>query len=86
MLDQQAVPWFHEMNRGLVDVLDDAAFVARIQANVARMGVLAAELLDYARDAHPGIGDHALQALLESVPPAATDPLPLVPASWRDVA
>ncbi len=86
MLDQQAVPWFHEMNRGLADALDDPAFVARIQANVARMGVLAAELLGYARDAHPGIGDHGLSALLESDPPVATDPLPLVPAAWRNVA
>ena len=86
MLDQQVVPWFREMNRGLVDALDADALFARVQANVARMGVLAAELLDYARAAHPGIGDHGLAALLEGDPPVATDPLPLVPASWRNVA
>ena len=86
MLDQQAVPWFHEMNRALADPLDDAAFLARIQANVARMGVLAAELLGYARETHPAIGDHGLDALLEADPPVPTDPLPLVPPAWREAA
>ena len=83
MLDQQAVPWFREINRALREALDDDAFALRIQANVARMGVLAAELLGYARAAHPGIGDHGLDALLDASPPVATDPLPLVPPGWR---
>ena len=86
MLDQHALGWFREMNRALADPLDDAAFAARIGANVGRMGVLAAELLDAARGTHPGIGDHGLDALLAAVPPVATDPLPLVPAAWRRVA
>ena len=86
MLDQQAVDWFRAMNGALSDVLDDDAFATRIRANVARMGVLAAELLGYARDAHPGIGDHGLDALLEADPPVPTDPLPLVPPAWREVA
>ena len=86
MLDQQAVPWFREINRALRDTFDDDAFAAHVQANVARMGVLAAELLGYAREAHPGIGDHGLDALLAARPPLATDSSPLVPASWRQVA
>lgn len=44
MLDQASLPWFAELNRGLRDVLDDAAFTARIEANVARLETLAAEI------------------------------------------
>ena len=84
MLDQHDVGWFHEMNRALRDVLDDDAFAARIQANVAGMDALAAELLGYAREAHPGIDDHGLQALLAGV--VAGDAAPLVPDAWRNVA
>ncbi len=64
MLDQYKVGWFHEMNRALNDALDDDAFAARIQANVARMRSLAAEVLARAREAHPRIDDHGLDALL----------------------
>ncbi len=44
MLDQASLPWFAELNRGLRDVLDDAAFAARIEANVARLETLAREI------------------------------------------
>ena len=63
-LDQFIVDWFKEMNRALLDVLDDAAFSARIEANVARMGWLAREILARARREHPGIDGHGLDALL----------------------
>jgi hypothetical protein len=52
------------MNRALNDRLDDDAFAARIEANVSRMRILAAELLANAREAHDGIDDHGLSALL----------------------
>ncbi len=63
-LDQSKIGWFREMNRALTDTLDDAAFAERIRANVARMGALAAEILQRARLVHPGIHDHGLDALL----------------------
>jgi flavin-dependent dehydrogenase len=44
MLDQASLPWFAELNRGLRDVLDDAAFTARIADNVDRLEALAAEI------------------------------------------
>jgi len=64
LLDQYRIDWFHDMNRGLNDRLDDDAFLARIDINVARMRRLAAEILDRARAAHPDIDDHGLAALL----------------------
>lgn len=63
-LNQWAIDWFHEMNRALNDELDDAAFEARLRANVARMRWLAAEMLGEARRDHPAIDDHGLDALL----------------------
>ena len=45
LLDQYAIDWFHEMNRALNDPLDDDAFAARIDGNLARMDWLAAEIL-----------------------------------------
>jgi flavin-dependent dehydrogenase len=64
MLDQYGIGWFHEMNRALSDRLDDAAFFARMQGNIARMGWLAAEVLARARKAHADIDDRGLDALL----------------------
>ena len=64
MLDQFGIDWFHEMNRALNDALDDAAFSARITANVARMDWLAREILGRARSEHPALDDHGLDALL----------------------
>ncbi len=68
LLDQFDIDWFHEMNRALNDTLDDAAFAQRIRGNVARMRLLAAELLDRARREHPAIDDHGLAKLLTSAP------------------
>jgi hypothetical protein len=42
------------MNRALNDTLDDAAFEARLRANVERMRWLRAEMLREARRDHPG--------------------------------
>lgn len=68
LLDQYRIDWFREMNRALNDRLDDDAFAARIEANVARMRALAGEILAHARDVHPGIDAFGLEALVESVP------------------
>ena len=64
LLDQYKIDWFLEMNRALADGLDDAAFVARMNANVERMHWLAAEILAGARAMHPDIDDRGLDALL----------------------
>jgi len=57
------------MNRALHDALDNPAFMQRIRENVTRMDWLAAEILQRARTAHPGIDDRGLGALL-AVPAA----------------
>lgn len=52
MLDQANLPWFAELNRGLCDTLDNAAFHARVVGNVALLEVLAEEIVAMAvRDA-----------------------------------
>jgi len=79
MLDQYRIGWFHEMNRALADQLDDDAFAARIQANVARMESLAAEILARTRDDHPDLHDHGLDRLLAGVV-AGDDPM--LAARW----
>ncbi|QNH14673.1 NAD(P)/FAD-dependent oxidoreductase [Xanthomonas sp. SI] len=64
LLDQYLIGWFHQLNASLREVLDDAAFLARLRGNVARMGWLAREVLGQARAQHPQIDDHGLDALL----------------------
>ena len=82
LLDQSRIDWFRELNGGLCDVLGDDAFVARAQANVQRMAWLARELLVRAREAHPGIDDHGLDAMLEAGASAAS----LAPLWYADAA
>ncbi|HVI57826.1 MAG TPA: tryptophan 7-halogenase [Luteimonas sp.] len=79
LLDQCRIDWFRELNRALSERLDDDAFAGRIAGNVARMDRLAADLLAHARDAHPGLDDHGLGALLGD---AAIAPAPTLPAAW----
>ncbi len=45
LLDQAALPWFDALNRSLVDILDDDAFVARIRATKAQLEALGAEIV-----------------------------------------
>ena len=71
MLDQAALPWFVELNRGLNDRLDDAQFRERVQASTAQLQTLASEMLTRARSAYPGYdgpGLRKLQALIEQAP------------------
>ena len=76
LLDQYRIDWFREMNRALNDTLDDDALAARIEANVSRMRMLAGEILAHARDAHPGIDGHGLEALLDDAVPGGDLLLP----------
>ncbi|MDV2450890.1 NAD(P)/FAD-dependent oxidoreductase [Xanthomonas hortorum] len=63
LLDQYLIGWFNELNGALHDTLDDEAFAARIHSNIARMAVLAREILLQARQRHPALPDHGLDAL-----------------------
>jgi len=82
-LNQHDVDWFHEMNRALLDELDDAGFIQRIRANVARMEWLAREILTRARSEHPDIDGHGLDALLAD---AGDEKNSLAPFWYADAA
>lgn len=64
MLDQAGLPWFAELNRGLGDVLDDAAFGDRLRLNLAQLDTLAVQIVAYARERHPQLDATAVWATL----------------------
>ena len=72
MLDQAALPWFAELNRSLIDRLDDAAFRERIRESTQLMRALAAEIAERA-EAGAGVACAArLLAALVAATAAAT--------------
>lgn len=75
LLDQAALPWFAELNRGLRDELDEAAFVARIRATTAQLTTLAAEIVHQALAQCPDIDITEVQALLGARDLVGDDPL-----------
>jgi flavin-dependent dehydrogenase len=64
MIDQAALAWFVELNRGLRDSLSDEAFKERMRANVQQLQALAAELIERALARYPQLDAQALRALL----------------------
>jgi hypothetical protein len=64
MLDQAALGWFAELNRGLRGTLDDAAFKARLRETTAQLKALAAEIALTALVDHPQLDVAELRALL----------------------
>ena len=64
LLDQAALPWFAELNRGLADPLDDTAFDARLRRNTALLHELAAEIVERARSITSGAALADVQTLL----------------------
>ncbi len=74
MLDQASLPWFAELNRGLADPLDAAAFGARLALGLAQLDTLALQIAAYARADHPQLDDSAIRASL-SDPARAAEPL-----------
>ncbi|MFO1266699.1 MAG: halogenase, partial [Rubrivivax sp.] len=74
MLDQASVPWFVELNRGLGDTLDDAAFRERIAQGADRLLALAAQLLARADGEAAGLEARELRAALAGRRPAASYP------------
>ena len=75
LLDQAALPWFAELNRGLRDELDEAGFVARVRATTAQLAALAEEIIRQACEQCPDLDVADLKARLTSVEPAAAAPL-----------
>ena len=76
-LDQASVGWFAELNRGLKDELDDAAFRQRLRGNVERLRQLARELRDLAKSKHADIDVSSMQ-----LPEAEPGTERLLPAQW----
>ena len=66
LVDQNALGWFVELNRGLEDHLDEEAFRARLSANAALLHGLAEAIVARAAGEHPGLEAGALRALIES--------------------
>ena len=75
LLDQYRIGWFHELNSALNTGDEGDALRARIVANVRHMRQLAAELLAAARQQHPGIDSHGLDAWLDADDQPAREPL-----------
>ncbi|KOR40451.1 halogenase [Xanthomonas oryzae] len=76
LLDQYLIDWFNALNGALRDALDDEAFAARLHNNIARMAVLAREILHKAQQRHPLLSDHGLDALTAN---AVGDPVLTAP-------
>jgi flavin-dependent dehydrogenase len=55
MLDQSRLDWFAEMNRGLTDALDDAAFKQRMDDMLMQLDALAIEIVARATATHPSL-------------------------------
>ena len=62
MLDQGRLDWFHALNRTLHDALDDAGVRARLDANVAMLESLAADVVAQARRDAPDVDADGLDA------------------------
>jgi len=75
MLDQASLDWFAELNRGLRDELDDAAFKTRIREYAALLKALAAEIVVTALADHPRLDASALRNLVGDAPAPASQSL-----------
>jgi hypothetical protein len=75
LLDQAALPWFAELNRGLRDQLDEEAFRARIVEYTGLLNSLATEIVARACEQHPSLDSAKVQQLLNSVQLTASESL-----------
>lgn len=82
-LDQAGIDWFVELNRGLKDPLDDAAFRARLRSNLQRLRAMAAELIRDARASVPSIDTRAVDALLITSQQESGE---ILPPQWQGAA
>lgn len=75
LLDQAALPWFAELNRGLRDELDDEAFRARILEYTALLNSLAVEIMERACAEHASLDCSPVRKLLAAGPPPLVESL-----------
>ncbi|MGA9421056.1 MAG: tryptophan 7-halogenase [Rhodanobacteraceae bacterium] len=73
MLDQLALSWFAEMNRGLTDRLSRQQLIARLRGHVVLMGELAATIAARAARAFPELDVEGLAGHVDSGPVALFD-------------
>jgi len=64
LIDQAAMPWFAELNRGLTDTLDADQFIERMRTSGQLLNALAREIVDLARARQPDIATAAVERLL----------------------
>jgi hypothetical protein len=64
MLDQASLPWFAELNRGLADTLDDAAFARRTDETFGQLSALAGQVVERALEAHSTLDGAPVLALI----------------------
>ena len=76
LLDQASLPWFAELNRGLTDALEPAAFEQRMRETFGQLDALAHEIVMRATAAHPALDGAAVRALLD--PQRARDGAPML--------
>jgi flavin-dependent dehydrogenase len=67
MLDQASLPWFAELNRGLRDPLDEAAFRARIKEYTQLLNTLAQQIVQHACAQCPSLSARQVTDLLGEV-------------------
>jgi 2-polyprenyl-6-methoxyphenol hydroxylase-like FAD-dependent oxidoreductase len=65
MIDQATIPWFAELNRGLKDKLDSQQFDARLDQSIARLELLADEIVERALLSQPALNVTELSALIK---------------------
>jgi flavin-dependent dehydrogenase len=64
MLDQARLGWFADLNRSLLDRLDDRQFIERIRQSTRQLRSLALEILARALAEHPGLDASTLRRTL----------------------
>jgi len=68
LLDQAALPWFAELNRGLADRLDDEGFHQRMLQTTGQLKSLARQVVKRAMNDAPALDLREVEALLDGVP------------------
>ena len=86
LLDQAAVPWFVELNRSLVDTLDEPAFRDRLRASALRLRALATEIHDRGVAEQTTLDGSALMAAIQAAGGPVCGGEPMLFAALADEA
>jgi len=78
MLDQASVPWFAELNRSLLDTLDDDAFRSRLRLAALRLRTLATQTLQRGSDEHASLDGTALRSAIDEAGGPVRDAPPML--------